>query len=195
MKRLIVSLAAIGALSACVSVLPKPVVPDALYRLGPAPALQNASVDRLVLVREPEAPRILAGSEIAVRDGQGAIRLMKGAEWADRLPRMFQMTLLDHLGTDGRGFALLPEAGVRADMELSWRLSEFALQERTALAQAELVLLDGKTRVPLKKLTVKSTKQASSDAPGARAEALSEAGRDIISQAGQFIASAQGEVD
>ena len=194
MKRLIVSMTAILALSACVSLIPEPEVPGALYRLGPAPATLSISIDRSVLVREPEAPRILAGSEIAVRDGQGAIRLMKGAEWADRLPRMFQMTLLDHLGADGSGFALLPEAGVRADMELSWRLSEFALQGRTALAQAELVLLDGKTRAPLKKLTVKSIREASSNEPGARAEALSQAGRDIIRQAGQFVAGAQGEV-
>jgi len=191
MKRLVVSLAALMTLSACVSLVPEPDVPGALYRLGPAPVAQGVVLNRSVLVREPEASRILAGSEIAVRDEQGAIRLMKGAEWADRAPRMFQMTLLDHLGTDGSGFALLPGAGARADLELSWRLSEFALQGRTALARAELILLDGQTRKPLKKLTVTSSKQASNTTPGARAEALSAAGRDIIRQAGDFIASAE----
>lgn len=190
MKRLIVSLASMMALSACVSFLPEPEAPGALYRLGPVDGAQSIAFKGSVLVRQPEAPRIFSGIDIAARDGDDALRLVKGVKWADRAPRMFQMTLLDFLGTNEGGFAILPETGARADYELSWRLSEFVLAGRTGIARAELTLLDGKTRKPLKQLTVSSQKEAKSNTGGARAEALAEAGRDVARQAAQFVAEA-----
>lgn len=188
MIRLIIALASITFLTGCVSVLPEPETPDALYRLGPVDPSDSIVFTRSVVVREPEAPRILSGVDMVARDDQGALRLVKGVEWADRVPRLFQMTLLDHLGGRDGGFAVLPETGARAEYELSWRLSEFSLEGNLAIARAELTLLDGKSREALRQLTVSGESRADSSNASDRANALAQAGRDIVRQAAAFIA-------
>lgn len=190
MKRLIVSLAAMMALSSCVSLVPEPEVPSALYQIGPIEVAGNFGFSGSVLVREPDAPRILMGSDIVARDSAGSIRLVQDAEWIDRAPRLLQMALLDYLASDTSGIAISPAVGSRADYELSWRLSDFALEGTIAVARAELTLLDGKTRKPLKQLTVSSQSQADAENAPARAKALATAGQDIVRQAADFIADA-----
>lgn len=188
MERLFAAFAAISLLSGCVSLIPEPEVPNALYRLGPIEEKGSFIIRETVLVRQPEAPRILSGVDLASRDNTGAIRLLSGVEWADRAPRLLQLTVLDYLGTKGNGAALLPETGARASYELSWRLAEFSLEGNTAIAEAELTLLDGRTRAPLRQLTISSQHEASNGNASSRAQALAEAGRDIARQAADFIA-------
>lgn len=189
MIRLISVLATAVLLAGCVSFLPEPVVPQALYRLGPIDPGASIPFDRSVVVRQPEAPRILSGVDMVSRDRQGAIKLVKDVEWADRLPRLLQMTMLDYLGTSGGGFAVLPETGSRAEFELSWRIAEFSLEGSRAVAQAELTLLDGKSREALGQLTIFSEAQAGSDSASDRARALADVGRDIARQAAEFVAN------
>ena len=142
MKRLIASLAAITLLAGCFSLVPEQEAPNALYRLGPVETDTQFAIGHTVLVRQPEAPRILSGVQMTSRDNNNAIRLIRGVEWADRAPRLLQLTVLDYLGTNGGGAAILPETGARADFELSWRVSEFSLQGNTAIGVAELTVLD-----------------------------------------------------
>lgn len=187
MKRLIVSFAAMIMLAGCVSLVPEQEAANALYRLGPVEVDTRFSIAHTVLVRQPEAPRILSGVEMTSRDDASAIRLIRGVEWADRAPRLLQLTVLDYLGTEGGGAAILPETGARVDFELSWRLSEFSLQGEEAIAVAELTLLEGRTRKPLRQLTVTSNQQAGSGSSADRAQALARAGRDLARQAASFI--------
>ena len=49
---------AMTALTACVSVLPEPEVPDGLYRFGAM--TETYPVETVVAVREPEASRLFA---------------------------------------------------------------------------------------------------------------------------------------
>lgn len=177
----------------CVSLLPEPKVPDALYRLGPVDPDASIVLERSLVVRQPEAPRILSGVDIASRDNRGAVRLVDGVEWADRAPRLFQLTLLDYLGTDGNQLALLPETGARADFELTWRISELALEGDTAIARVQVTVLDGQTRKPLWQKMVSSRLAASSSTSAGRAEALAEAGRDVVRQTAVFIADVTAE--
>ena len=143
MNRLIAAACALAILSGCVSLIPEQEAPGALYRLGPVEEDSEISFNRSILIRQPDAPRILSGVEISARDANGGIRVVKGAEWADRPTRLMQMVLLDYLGTSEGGVALAPNTGARTEFELSWRLSEFTLLGNTAVAQAELTLLDG----------------------------------------------------
>ena len=188
MKRLIASLAAITLLAGCFSLVPEQEAPNALYRLGPVETDTQFAIGHTVLVRQPEAPRILSGVHMTSRDDNNAIRLIRGVEWADRAPRLMQLTVLDYLGANGGGAAILPETGARADFELSWRVSEFSLQGNIAIGVAELTLLDGRTRKPLRQMTVTSRRTADSGQPSSRAQALAEAGRDLSRQAAGFIA-------
>ena len=188
MIRLIAIFASTLFVSGCVSFLPEPEVPQALYRLGPIDQGASIPFDRSVVVRQPDAPRILSGVSMVSRNRDGAIKLVKDVEWADRLPRLLQMTMLDYLGPTEGGFAILPETGARAEFELSWRLAEFSLEGNRAIAQAELTLLDGKTRAALRQLTIYSESQADSGSASDRAQALADAGRDIVRQAAEFVA-------
>lgn len=188
MHRLFIALVSLVCLSGCISILPEPKVPLALYRLGPIDESSHIIFERTIIVRQPEAPRILSGVEMVAREGQGAIRVIKDVAWADRAPRLLQMALLDYLGTDGGGAAVLPEAGVRAEFELSWRIAEFSMDGQTANARAELTVLNAKTRAPIKQLTVTSQSQARGSDAASRAEALVDAGQDIVRQAAQFVA-------
>lgn len=186
MKRLMLAVVAVMSLSACVSLLPEPKIPQALYQFGPIDTSDQVAIYNSILIRQPEAPRLLAGVDIAARDNSGAIRLVEGAEWADRAPRLFQMTMLDYLSSEGEGAALLPETGARADFELAWRISEFSLLGNRATARVELTLLNGRDRKPLAQRTVESEVTSRSDEPALRAEALAAAGRDIVRQAALF---------
>jgi len=188
MNRLIAAASAIAMLSGCVSLIPEQEAPGALYRLGPIEEGSEIAFSRSILIRQPEAPRILSGVEISTRDAQGGIRVVKGAEWADRPTRLMQMILLDYLGTSEGGVALAPNTGARTEFELSWRLSEFTLEGNMAVARAELTLLDGKTRRAIRQMTVTSQTEARNGNTSSRAQALAEAGREIVRAAAQFIA-------
>lgn len=188
MNRFFAAASAIAMLSGCVSLVPEQEAPGALYRIGPIAEATEIKFTRSILIRQPEAPRILSSAEISARDAKGSIRLVKGAEWADRPTRMMQLALLDYIGAGHGGAALAPNTGARAEFELSWRLSEFALEGNLAIARAELTLLDGRTRSLIRQLTVNSQVEAINGKTSSRALALSEAGREIVRSAGRFIA-------
>lgn len=190
MIRILFAVIAISSLSACLSVIPEGDAPEALYRFGPVEAGEGVELTRSVVVREPESPRVLGGIEIVARDGRGALRLVDGVEWADRAPRLFQYTLLDYLSTGHDGIAMLPETGARAEFILTWRISEFALNGDTAVARIELTLLDGIKREPVARRVLKSEVRAENDRSRSRAEAMAEAGRNVVEQAAGFVAEA-----
>ncbi|MEO1476184.1 MAG: ABC-type transport auxiliary lipoprotein family protein [Pseudomonadota bacterium] len=187
MRSVFASLIMLGSLTGCLSIIPEPDAPTALYRLGPVDGDAARPLAASIIIREPEAPRILAGSELVVRDDSEAIRLIRNVEWADRATRLMQLTLLDYLGGEGDGLAVLPEAGTRAPYELVWRVSEFSLQNSDALARLELTLLSADGRAPLQQTVVRSNVRAAGSSSGARARALAEAGRQVIAQTADFV--------
>ena len=192
MMRHIITLVLVFSLGACVSLVPEPETPNALYRFGPNDEIAGLALSRSVIIRQPEAPRVLAGVEIAARDEAGAVRVIKGAEWADRAPRLLQLTLLDMLNGDGRGHALLPESGALADYQLTWRLSEFSLAGRTATASVEYVLIDAQTRKAISQETVSVDVEARGGSAPERAEAMAEAGRRAVEEGARFLVAELG---
>src|SRR5690606_10527490 len=81
---------------------------------GPAPLdtfdLTTVSVDASaqrrartqVLVAEPGALRILDSENIVIRPSAGSVEFLRGAQWADRLPRIVQARLVEALQATGR---------------------------------------------------------------------------------------------
>ncbi|MEO9968259.1 MAG: ABC-type transport auxiliary lipoprotein family protein [Hyphomonadaceae bacterium] len=187
MSRFILSMGFVLALGACVSFLPEPEAPTGLYRLGPVNEVSGLELDQNVLIRQPDAARVLSGVEIVALGRDGAVRIVNGVEWADRAPRLLQLNMLDVLNGDGQGHALLPESGAKADYQLSWRLADFSLTDRTATARIEFVLIDGKTRKPLAQETVSIESVAENGSDGARAEAMADAGRRAVEAGARFL--------
>lgn len=178
-------LAGLAALGGCLSVLPEPDAPGALYRIGPVEASSQLAAH--VVIREPDAPRLFAGRDMVVEGADGGLRLVAGAEWAGRYTRLVQIALVDAL-SGGEGMALEASSGAPGDYELAWRVSEIAVSGNMARCALDLTLLDGRTRAPVAAAKVSGEGSLSGNGPGERAQALSAASRACVAEAAAFVA-------
>jgi ABC-type uncharacterized transport system auxiliary subunit len=185
MIRSIILAAALVALPACVSVIPEPEVPEGLYRFGAM--TETYPVETVVAVREPEASRLFGGRVIASEDGAGALRLVRGVEWADNATRLMQVAVLDALDDAGAGVAVALETGARADYELVWRIEDFTLAGTLARCDLEATLVEANTRKVVAQTNVSSSANADGSTNVARALALAEAGRACVGQVAGFV--------
>lgn len=82
-----------------------------------------------ILVNEPAAIKTLDGQDIAIRTAGGAIQLLGGARWADRLPRIVQARLAEMLRRSGRfGGVGTPGEGLAIDYQLLSELGAFEIR-------------------------------------------------------------------
>lgn len=179
-------------LSACVSVLPEPETPDALYRLDAARGVRSLPVN--LVVREPNAPNILAGQAMASVDGSGAIRLVPSVEWAGRSTRLMQLALVDSFTSTGDGAALLPEASLSAPIELSSRIKAFELRGDTAVCEITVMLSTTVSRELVAQNHIAVGLNAVSDSNRDRALALKRAGDTCIENIADFAVQAINDV-
>jgi len=186
MIRLLSAALAVTALTACVSVLPEQEAPEGLYRFAPMTA--RHSLDATVAVREPEASRLFGGRAIASEDAAGALRLVRGVEWADSATRLMQVSMLDALDDEGQGVAVAFESGVAADYELVWRVADFTLAGTEARCVLEATLIEARTRKVVAQTNITASETAADSSNAARARALAGAGRACVGDASAFVA-------
>jgi len=191
--RLAVSTAIAAALAGCVSVLPEPNTPDALYRVEAAQKFDGLS--QHLIVREPEAPRLIAGQGMVSEGSDGGLRLVPGVEWSGSATRQVQLAMIDSFKVADRGNALLPEMGVVADYELVSYLKTLSLKGQTGRCEMTLSVVTTGDRQLLALKEVSSAQTAISDSGRDRALALRDAASDCAAQAAQFAISAMPDVD
>lgn len=181
--------AGLFGLSACVSVLPEQEAPSALYRLTPAAG--ERALERNVIISEPSAARLFSGQAMVAEGSDGGLRLVPGVEWAGRLTRLMQLGLIDALNgaPQGAGTALDRLSGATGAYELAWTVSDLSLAGGQGICALDLVLLDGRTREPVARRSVRTAERAGSDTPQSRALALRAAAEACISEAAEFVAS------
>lgn len=171
-------------LSACISVLPEPTAPDALYRID---AVQNyTGLTKNVTVREPEAPRLIAGQGMVSEAGEGALRLIPGVEWSGSATRQLQLAMIDSFEVGDGGHALLPELGVIAPVELASQLKVFNLRGETAVCEMTVSVVKTGKRDLLARTEISARASAESGSGRARAIALRAVGADCAAQAANF---------
>jgi cholesterol transport system auxiliary component len=112
---------------------------------------------RQILIAEPSALKALDGQNIVISPAPGSIQYLKGAQWADRLPKIVQARLAETFQRSGefkgvgkpgeglaidyqvivevRAFQIRVDGGARADVELFVRL----LNDRNGVVRAEKV--------------------------------------------------------
>lgn len=139
----LIMIGAVIALSGCVSVLPEPTVPDALYAIEASGTRQ--SLDANIIVREAEAPQISAGQAIVTEDASGALRLLPSIEWAGASTRLLQLAIVDSFG-GGQGTAVLPETGISAPFEVMTRVQYFGLRGDTAVCRVSVQVVESRGR-------------------------------------------------
>jgi cholesterol transport system auxiliary component len=139
-----------------------------------------------LVVNEPTAVQALDTDRILVRDN-GALAYLPDAQWADRLPRLFQTRLIQtfenasRLGSVGR-----PGDRVVADYALNADIRAFGIEAATGLAVVEVtvrVVSDRTGRVASARAFSARVPVASITGPAAAAaldEAMSQVLRDIV---------------
>ncbi|MEO0607422.1 MAG: ABC-type transport auxiliary lipoprotein family protein [Pseudomonadota bacterium] len=173
------------ALSACVSVLPEPSAPDALYRIDAAEPYSG--LQSHVTVREPEAPRLIAGPGLVSEARDGALRLIPGVEWSGSATRQMQLAMIDSFEVGTGGHALLPELGVIAPVELASQFKVFNLRGETAVCEMTISLVTSGQRDLLARTEIKARATAASRSGRDRAQAMRLAGSDCAAQAAGFV--------
>lgn len=185
MIRVLMTGLAAYSLAACVSVLPEPKVPQGLYRFAPMETAYDLNAS--VLIREPDASRLVAGRTIAAEDSSGALRLVPNVEWTDSSTRLMQMAMLDALQGQGAGKAIAPETGAPAPYELSWQVTDFTLSGTTGRCRVRATLMDGGSRDVLDQIVVSNSASANGGSNADRAKALGEAGRACVNDVAAFV--------
>ena len=93
-----------------------------------------------VLVAEPSALKILDGENVVIRPSAGSVEYLKGAQWADRLPRIVQARLVEALQATGRlGGVGKPGEGLAIDYQVVTELRAFEIRiDGTPRAEVDL---------------------------------------------------------
>ncbi|MEL6861398.1 MAG: ABC-type transport auxiliary lipoprotein family protein [Pseudomonadota bacterium] len=182
--QLISALAAATALTGCLSVLPEPEAPDALYRIEAARDLSGLTQD--LIIREPEAPRLMAGQGIVSEASDGALRLIPGVEWSGSATRQIQLAMIDSFTVGESGNALLPELGVIAPYEMASQLKALNLKGNRAVCTMTASVVATQGRQLVARSEISSQANAASNSGRDRALALREAASDCAVQAAEF---------
>ncbi|MEL7108839.1 MAG: ABC-type transport auxiliary lipoprotein family protein [Pseudomonadota bacterium] len=183
LKWISISLAALS-LSACVSVLPEPEAPDALYSVDANAA--HAGLTHNIIVREPEAARLIAGQGMVSERVDGGLRLIAGAEWAGPATRQIQFAMIESFATGEAANAVAPELGIFTDYELASRLSHLQMQGERAVCEMTVSVIASSDRSLLARTVISADATATSQSATARAQALKSAASECAEQASLF---------
>lgn len=127
-------LAAMSLLAACST----PTAPT-FDLTAPRQPIRGGLVSGQLVIAEPTALAPLETERILVRDAAGAVSYLPGAQWADRLPRLFQARLLQTFENATRIRAVArPGEGVTGDYQLNTELRAFQLDAATGEAFVEV---------------------------------------------------------
>ncbi len=188
----VLAVAAFGAvLGGCVSILPEPVVPDALVSLPAARATAPAAPLRAdVNIYPPDASTAFAGLDMAVRDNQEIVYL-KDMKWADVPARLLQSALANALSAgQGPGRASTAQLGVRTDYDVRWRLVDLSVGKGAgkAVASAQVSVVGSRDRRTVAQRSFTAEATSVSSAPRDRAAALAVAAQSLADQVAAFVA-------
>jgi cholesterol transport system auxiliary component len=100
-----------------------------------------------LLIAEPSALRAVDSENIVVRTSAGSIEFLRGAQWADRLPRMVQARLADAFQATSRlGGVGRPGEGLAIDYQLVSDIRAFEVrvygQTRASIEMSVRILND-----------------------------------------------------
>lgn len=179
----IVSICLLGA-TGCLSVLPEPETPDALYAIEAVAGGPELTAN--ITIREPEAGRLISGTALVSKDAGGALRLIRGAEWAGPATRQMQLALVDSFSTSLSGAAVLPESGVRTQFQLSSRIQTLGLIGEIAECSVSVGVVHGRSRELIAQTRISAQQLATGPSTPERAQALKAATQRCVQDMARF---------
>ncbi len=82
-----------------------------------------------ILIAEPTALKVLDGENVVIRPSAGTVEFLKGAQWADRLPRIVQSRLAETMQASGRyGGVGKPGEGLAIDYQIVTEIRAFEIR-------------------------------------------------------------------
>ncbi|MBX3578120.1 MAG: membrane integrity-associated transporter subunit PqiC [Rhizobiaceae bacterium] len=94
-----------------------------------------------LLIAEPSALKAVDGQDIVIKTAPGSIQYLKGAQWADRLPRIVQARLAESFQLSGRfGGVGKPGEGLAIDYQVIVDIRAFEVQIAGGVQQAYVEL-------------------------------------------------------
>ena len=103
---------------------------------------------RQILIAAPSALKALDGENIVVRSGPNSISILKGAQWADRLPNIVQSRLVQAFESTGRlGGVGRPGEGLAIDYQVISDIRTFNINVssgRIAIVEIAIKILNDK---------------------------------------------------
>jgi cholesterol transport system auxiliary component len=140
--RSIVTAAAMVSLLPGCALLGKSSEPLDTYELSApvTPVSGGRHTRRQVLVAEPSALKSLDSESIVIKPSAATIQYLKGAQWADRLPRVVQARLVETMQRSGRvGGVGIPGEGLAIDYQIIVDIRSFEIRlDGTDRAEVEL---------------------------------------------------------
>jgi cholesterol transport system auxiliary component len=119
-----------AALSGC-ALLPGggPAPLDTYELSAPASQTQKARNRTQILIAEPSALKALDGENIVIKPAPGVIQFLKGAQWADRLPKIVQARLAETFQRSGSFAGVgLPGEGLAIDYQVIAEVRAFEVR-------------------------------------------------------------------
>ena len=100
------------------------------YELSaPVPDGARAKRRTQILIAEPSALKALDGENVVIKPAAGVIQYLKGAQWADRLPKIVQARLAETFQLSGSfGGVGKPGEGLAIDYQVIAEIREFEVR-------------------------------------------------------------------
>lgn len=126
---LVSSAVALSVLLSGCALLSAPKVLDTYELTAPEAAKSRGRSRRQVLIAEPSALKALDGENIVIKPSPGVIQYLKGAQWADRLPRIIQARLAETFQRSGNfGGVGKPGEGLAIDYQIIAEIRAFEVR-------------------------------------------------------------------
>jgi ABC-type uncharacterized transport system, auxiliary component len=123
----------IGFLSGCVASAP------ATYDLSALPLQKMHHISGQIAVAKPAALQVFSSDRILVKDGQGTISHISGAQWADQLPDLVQTRLVHSFENASNISSVFKTgAGIGSDYLLSSEIRSFHVESARGQAVVEI---------------------------------------------------------
>ena len=102
---------------------------DTYELTAPEAAKSRGRSRRQVLIAEPSALKALDGENIVIKPSPGVIQFLKGAQWADRLPKIVQARLAETFERSGNfGGVGKPGEGLAIDYQIIAEIRAFEVR-------------------------------------------------------------------
>jgi ABC-type uncharacterized transport system auxiliary subunit len=192
MKRLPI-LMSVLALSACISLLPKPPPPPRTFVIsaGDVAHAEGAPVNAVIAIAAPTGERSILGNLLVWRTGD-ELAYVAQTQWSARAEDALQGLLVETLSRQGRFQAVARAGEALGGYEIRWEVLEFNVQQNDMAAhfRADVKLVAASSRQVIAQHLFETSAPVGDRSASLASQALTRAAREASAQIGVFAASA-----